>query len=41
MPDLIDVELGDFYGTGILPVVNRQSVFIDFDWAATNSAHEG
>jgi lipopolysaccharide transport system ATP-binding protein len=28
----ITVEMGDFYGTGVLPASAYQSVFIDFDW---------
>ncbi len=28
----IDVELGDYYGTGILPGSKKQGVFVDFAW---------
>ena len=27
-----DVENGDFYGSGILPAIGKQGVFVDFDW---------
>lgn len=33
---LIEVEAGDYYGTGSLPASNRQGVFIDFDWEHKN-----
>ncbi len=28
----IEVEAGDFYGTGSLPAASRQSVLIDYEW---------
>ncbi len=28
-----DVENGDFYGSGILPAIGKQGVFVDYDWA--------
>jgi lipopolysaccharide transport system ATP-binding protein len=30
----LDVEPGDYYGTGILPGANLQGVFVDYDWTA-------
>ena len=28
-----DVENGDFYGSGILPAIGKQGVFVEYDWA--------
>ena len=28
-----DVENGDFYGSGILPAIGKQGVFVKYDWA--------
>lgn len=28
----VDVETGDYYGTGVLPAHTYQGVFVDFDW---------
>lgn len=31
---ILDVEAGDYYGTGRLPAPGQQGVFVDYDWTA-------
>ena len=38
---LVDVESGDYYGTGKLPTASRQGVFIEYDWGQAIEASDG